>query len=113
MHVMANTGGTHQQLYLAVESTPDHTSETQVNILKSSIEAVCDTAKRAPKCSSSPDVTLAASDVARKLCGANGDHAKDQLKVAQLEQQWKLDSWVNYLGNLALLYLGSSQAEKV
>ncbi|KAG9120269.1 hypothetical protein FRC07_004309 [Ceratobasidium sp. 392] len=111
MHIMANTGDAHQQLYLAVESTPDHTSETQVAALKSSLETVCNTTRRAPKCSTSPDMPIVVSDIARKLCGANGNHAKDQLKVAELEWQWKVDSWVEYLGNLALLNLESSEAK--
>lgn len=110
---MANSGSTHEQLHLAVESTIDHTSKTQVDVLKSSIQDVCDTARRAPKCSVSPNMPLSAGDVARKLYGANGDHAKDQLKVAQLEKQWKLESWIYYLGNQALLSLDDSEAQKL
>ncbi|KAG8790923.1 hypothetical protein FRC12_010657 [Ceratobasidium sp. 428] len=113
MHIMANTESTHQQLYLAVQSTPDHTSETQVAVLKDSVAAVCDTVKRAPKCPTNPNTILAPSDVARKLCGANGDHAKDQIKVAELERQWKVDSWVQHLDNLALSDLGDTEAEQV
>ncbi|QRV88381.1 hypothetical protein RhiJN_16399 [Ceratobasidium sp. AG-Ba] len=113
MHVMANTQNAHQQLYLAVKSTTDHTSETRVTVLKQSLEDICDTMQRAPKCSIGPNTTLAASDIARKLCGANGDHAKDQLKVAELEKQWKINSWAEHLGNLAHLNLGDAEAEDV
>ncbi|KAF8596357.1 hypothetical protein BDV93DRAFT_455094 [Ceratobasidium sp. AG-I] len=111
MHIMANSGVIHKQLYLGVESTSSHTSEMQVATLKSSIQAICDVAKRAPKCIASPDRPLEATDIARKLYGANGDHAKDQLKVAQLEKQWKIESWSDYLGNSVLLDLDEASAE--
>ncbi|KAF8601010.1 hypothetical protein BDV93DRAFT_446537 [Ceratobasidium sp. AG-I] len=111
MHIMANSGDTHQQLYLGVESTSSHTSEMQVSTLKDSIQAICDVTKRAPKCATSPETPLEAADVARKLYGANGDHAKDQLKVAHLEKQWKIDSWTDYLGSIALLDLDVPDAE--
>lgn len=108
---MANSGDTHQQLYLGVESTTSHTSETQVSTLKDSIHDICDITARAPKCAVSPETPLKAADVARKLYGANGDHVKDQLKVAHLEKQWKIDSWIDYLGDQALLNLGTPDAE--
>ncbi|KAF8593022.1 hypothetical protein BDV93DRAFT_461759 [Ceratobasidium sp. AG-I] len=113
MHIMANSGDTHQQLYLGVESTSSHTSEMQVATLKGSIHAICDMAKRAPKCITSPEIPLELTEVARKLYGANGDHAKDQLKVAQLEKQWKIESWTDYLGNSALLELSEASAESL
>ncbi|KDN41211.1 hypothetical protein RSAG8_07625, partial [Rhizoctonia solani AG-8 WAC10335] len=155
MHLMVNSAGTHNQLYLAVESTTDHTSQTQVNTLKSAIDDVCDTTRRAPKCESIPEVSLSTPNIARKLYGVNGDvntlksaiddvcdttrcapkcesipevslstpniarklygvngdHANDQLKVAQLEKEWKIDSWVNHLGSSALLNLNTSDAK--
>lgn len=111
MHMMANSEGTHKQLYLAVDSTPDHTSKTQVDTLKNTIQDICDTTERAPKCGVSPGAPPCAADIARKLYGANGDHAKDQLKVAQLEKQWKIESWVDYLGTLMLQSLGKSESE--
>jgi len=111
MHIMANSPGSHNQLYLAVESTTDHTSQTQVDTLKNTISTICDTARRAPKCESIPEVSPCVSDIARKLYGVNGDHANDQLKVAQLEKEWKIDSWINHLGHLALLNLGDSDSK--
>ncbi|KEP45562.1 hypothetical protein V565_260290, partial [Rhizoctonia solani 123E] len=111
MHIMANSSESHNQLYLAVESTTDHTSQTQVNVLKDTIDSICDTTRRAPKCEIGPEVTPCTSDIARKLYGVNGDHANDQLKVAQLEKEWKIDSWINYLGNLKLLSLGDSDSK--
>ncbi|KAJ1303024.1 hypothetical protein OPQ81_011225 [Rhizoctonia solani] len=108
---MANSSESHNQLYLAVESTTDHTSKTQVNVLKKTIDSICDTTRRAPKYESGPDVSLYASDIARKLYGVNGDHASDQLKVAQLEKEWKIDSWTTHLGNSKLLNLGDSESK--
>ncbi|CAE6442660.1 unnamed protein product [Rhizoctonia solani] len=101
MHLMANTAETHNQLYLLVESTTNHTSKTQVEVLKNAIHS----------CKSSPKDVLHAADVARRLYGANGDHANDQLKVAQLEKQWKADSWVEYLGSTCLRSMGETDAE--
>jgi hypothetical protein len=101
MHVMANSYNTHTQLCLAVESTTDHTSQTQVDVLKNTINTICDTTRQAPKCKNGPDTLFGTSDLARKLYGVNGDHAKDQVKVAQLEKEWKIDSWVKHLGNSA------------
>jgi hypothetical protein len=108
---MANSPGSHSQVYLAVESTTDHTSKTQVNVLKQTLDTICDTAKRAPKCESGPAVLSSTSDIARKLYGVNGDHASDQLKVAQLEKEWKIDSWVEHLGNSVLLNLEGSDSK--
>ncbi|EUC55749.1 hypothetical protein RSOL_133880 [Rhizoctonia solani AG-3 Rhs1AP] len=113
MHVMVNSPGAHNQLYLAVESTTDHTSQTQVKVLKATLDSICDTTKRAPKCESGPEATPCTSDIACKLYGVNGDHASDQLKVAQLEKEWKIDSWVNRLGNQALINLGSLESKSL
>ncbi|QRW17961.1 hypothetical protein RhiXN_02885 [Rhizoctonia solani] len=108
---MANSPKSHNQLYLAVESTTDHTSKTQVYVLKNTIDAICNITRHAPKCESDPKVSLCTSDIACKLYGVNGDHASDQLKVAQLEKEWKIDSWINHLGNTKLLSLGDSESK--
>ena len=81
MHIMANSAKSHNQLYLAVQSTTDHTSKTQVNVLKNTIDSICDTTRCAPKCESGPEVLPRTSDITHKLYGVNGDHASDQLKV--------------------------------
>ncbi|KAF8601793.1 hypothetical protein BDV93DRAFT_414312, partial [Ceratobasidium sp. AG-I] len=111
MHIMANSEGSHQQLYLAVESTTSHTSEMQVEVLKNALQDICDTAKRAPKCEASPQSPLKTTDIARKLYGSNGDHANDQLKVARLQKLWKTDSWIEHLGNTALSALSGIEAQ--
>ncbi|CEL63400.1 hypothetical protein RSOLAG1IB_12656 [Rhizoctonia solani AG-1 IB] len=111
MHIMANSPSSHNQLYLGVESTTDHTSQTQVNVLKQTLDTICSAAKRAPKCESGPTALSSTPDIARKLYGVNGDHASDQLKVAQLEKEWKIDSWIEHLGNKALLDLGDSDSK--
>ncbi|KAH7317466.1 hypothetical protein B0J17DRAFT_634087 [Rhizoctonia solani] len=67
-------------------------------------EILCQT----PKCESNSSVMPCSSDLAQKLYGVNGDHASDQLKVAQLEREWKIDSWVTHLGKSALLSLEES-----
>ncbi|KAH7345482.1 hypothetical protein B0J17DRAFT_563797 [Rhizoctonia solani] len=108
---MVNSPKSHNQLYLAVESTTDHTSKTQVNVLKGTLDSICDTTRRAPKCESSTDTTPCTSDIACKLYGVNGDHASDQLKVTQLEKEWKIDSWITHLGNSKLLKLGDSESK--
>ncbi|CAE6463715.1 unnamed protein product [Rhizoctonia solani] len=108
MHVMANSAGSHQQLYLAVESTTDHTSQTQVQVLKNTLDNICSTTCHALKCESSSSVMPCSSDLAQKLYRVNGDHASNQLKVAQLEKEWKIDSWVTHLGKSALFSLEES-----
>ncbi|KAF8594395.1 hypothetical protein BDV93DRAFT_421418, partial [Ceratobasidium sp. AG-I] len=111
MHIMANSEGFHQQLYLAVESTTNHTSETQVEVLKNTLQNICDTAERAPKCEASPDSPLHITDIARKLYGSNGDHANDQLKVARVQKLWKTNVWIEHLGNTALSNLSETEAQ--
>ncbi|KAF8602429.1 hypothetical protein BDV93DRAFT_443999 [Ceratobasidium sp. AG-I] len=110
MHVMSNSTDAHQLLYLAVESTFNHSSQTQVNVLKNTIAHLCDTAARAPKTRENTEQVLSSQDVARKIYGASGDHANDQLKVATLEKEWKLSSWFHYLGNESILRFSQSEA---
>ncbi|KAF8600592.1 hypothetical protein BDV93DRAFT_411265, partial [Ceratobasidium sp. AG-I] len=110
MHIMANTGNAHQLLFLAVESTVNHSSQTQVDVLKNTLAQICDTAQRAPNVADSPMEVLTTNDIARKIYGASGDHANDQIKVAALEKDWKLNSWFEYLGNEHLLQLSSDSA---
>ncbi|KAF8595756.1 hypothetical protein BDV93DRAFT_514732 [Ceratobasidium sp. AG-I] len=100
---MSNSSNAHQLLFLAVESTFNHSSQTQVDVLKNTIIHVCNTAACAPKIGENSGKNLQASDVAHKFYGASGDHANDQLKGAALEKEWKLNSWFEYLGNESLL----------
>lgn len=103
MHVMSNSNGAHQLLYLAVESTVNHSSQTQVDVLKNTLAHMCDTARHAPKAADSPSDVLTAGAIAQKIYGANGDHANDQIKVAALEKELKLNAWFECLGNEHLL----------
>ena len=91
MHIMANSGNTHQQLYLGVESTSSHTSEMQVATLKGSIQAICDISKHAPKCITSPETPLELTEVVVNSTAPTVIMLKTSLKSLSLKDNGKLN----------------------
>ncbi|KAJ7125578.1 hypothetical protein C8R43DRAFT_1090413 [Mycena crocata] len=75
-HVMINKNGTHKNRVLGINSTTDHTSETQVENWKKHIARVVDIFKRCPLAQ-------------RSAFSMNSDHASDQKKTVQLMLAWK------------------------
>jgi hypothetical protein len=96
---------THQQLTLGVHATHSHTSDVQLETIKTRLTDVADTAN------AGPGAAISASGMIKKLRGMNSDHANDQKKLAQLLYNWKLDSWLVSLGHGAISEYSQSEAE--
>jgi len=78
--------GTREQLYLGVHSVINHKSETQLSGLKKQMQDICNIYNgigftRGP--------LAEPGDFARRLRGANTDHAADQKKLVNLLDEWR------------------------
>ena len=112
MHIMANQvssdgKATHRQLTLGVHASHSHTSEVQVDIIKTRLMDVADAMNACPKLG----LPISASGVIQKLRSMNSDHANDQKKVAQLLYDWKRDASLVSLGHGKLSELSPHEAE--
>ncbi|CDO74216.1 hypothetical protein BN946_scf185043.g268 [Trametes cinnabarina] len=81
---------TPQQRLLGVESSPDHTSESQVRGWKKKLTSVTTAFNQSPLARRAGE-TISMEDTVMKLSGMGGDHAADQLKTTNLIETWKKD----------------------
>ncbi|CDO75906.1 hypothetical protein BN946_scf184768.g8 [Trametes cinnabarina] len=81
---------TPQQRLLGIESSPDHTSESQVRGWKKKLTSVTTAFNQSPLARRAGE-TISVEDTVMKLSGMGGDHAADQLKTTNLIETWKKD----------------------
>ncbi|KAJ7708165.1 hypothetical protein B0H17DRAFT_1191658 [Mycena rosella] len=86
--LMINKGPSHQMRLLSLTSTVSHTSEDQLENIKSQISSISELYKRSPLGRRS-QLNFEISDFLRLLKGMNGDHAADMKKTVRLVQAWK------------------------
>ncbi|KAJ7692735.1 hypothetical protein B0H17DRAFT_1200311 [Mycena rosella] len=86
--LMINKGPSHQMRLLSLTSTVSHTSEAQLENIKSQISSISELYKRSPLGRRS-QLNFEISDFLRLLKGMNGDHAADMKKTVRLVQAWK------------------------
>jgi hypothetical protein len=84
--------------FLGIESSKDHTSETQLQGLKTAIDETASIYNDSPLAQRMTTSKLTAVIFTSKLKGVNGDHSADQKKVFELIQRWKNDNWRGELG---------------
>ncbi|KAF8168636.1 hypothetical protein K438DRAFT_1909600 [Mycena galopus ATCC 62051] len=90
-HVMINTGDSHKMRQLSLTSTVSHSSETQLDNLKSQIANISDIYRRSPLGQRSA-FNFEVHDFLRVWKGGNGDHAPDVKKFYRLGEEWKRES---------------------
>jgi hypothetical protein len=78
----------HQSRLVGVDSAPDHSSQTQLDGWKSKIKEKLDIYNQSPLAQRS-QTALRLADFFARLQGMNGDHAKDQKKLATLLKEIK------------------------
>ncbi|KAH9915346.1 hypothetical protein B0H21DRAFT_703393, partial [Amylocystis lapponica] len=89
---------------LGVDSSVDHTSETQVSGWKKKIGEISDTYSASPLAQRESG-SFHPDDFALKLKGMNGDHAEDQRKTYRLMGVWKEEATFASLADKAILTL--------
>ncbi|KAJ7681294.1 hypothetical protein B0H17DRAFT_867112, partial [Mycena rosella] len=86
--LMINKGPSHKMRLLSLTSTVSHTSETQLDNIKTQISLLSDLYKRSPLGRRST-LNFEISDFLRLLKGMNGDHAADMKKTVRMVKEWK------------------------
>ncbi|KAI0054449.1 hypothetical protein BV25DRAFT_1888666 [Artomyces pyxidatus] len=93
---------THQVRLISVTTTVNHTSETQLEGIKESLEAVRKAFADSPLAKRNA-ITLEAEEIMRKWSGLNTDHAADQQKLYRLACLWKAECMEVELGQVSLI----------
>ncbi|KAJ7448747.1 hypothetical protein FB451DRAFT_1053734 [Mycena latifolia] len=88
--VMINKGPTHQMRLFSLTSTTSHTSESQLENIKSQISLISELYQRSPLGRRS-HLNFEISDFLRLLKGMNGDHAADMKKTFRMVREWKAE----------------------
>ncbi|KAH7903181.1 hypothetical protein BJ138DRAFT_1196105 [Hygrophoropsis aurantiaca] len=88
----------HSVRLLGVDSSVNHSSETQLNGWKNKANDLVDLYNESPLAQRTQS-KLTALEFTRKLKGVNGDHAADQLKTFGLISDWKRDNAYLELGH--------------
>ncbi|KAG1811726.1 uncharacterized protein BJ212DRAFT_1483459 [Suillus subaureus] len=84
--------------FLGIKSSKDHTSETQLQGLKTTIDKMASIYNDSPLAQRIITSELTTVIFTSKLKGINGDHSADQKKVFELIQRWKNNNWRDELG---------------
>ncbi|KAI0056411.1 hypothetical protein BV25DRAFT_1814075, partial [Artomyces pyxidatus] len=92
----------HQIQLLSVQTTINHTSESQLEGIKESLEAVRKAYMDSPLAKRLA-TTLEAEDIMRRWTGLNTDHAADQQKLYRLACLWKAECMQVELGTTSLI----------
>jgi hypothetical protein len=92
----------HRSRLVGVDSATDHSSQTQVEGWKHKLQEKLDIYSQSPLARRS-QVTLKLADFFSRLQGMNGDHAKDQKKLASLLKEMKAYFMHQELGEERLL----------
>lgn len=90
---------------LGIDTSTNHTSETQVNGLRKRLDEIGKIFNASPL-AKREGLTFVASDFAYKLIGTSGDHAADQKKSHNILKEWKLEVVLQRLGEEAIFNMG-------
>ncbi|KAJ7577159.1 hypothetical protein C8J56DRAFT_899251 [Mycena floridula] len=96
------SGPSWKERTLGVGLFVNHSSETQLQGLKSRLAEISQTFKSSPL-AKREQVSFVPDDFAFKLFGANGDHAADQKKNSRMLESWKTMVVDRKMGEEALL----------
>ncbi len=99
-----------QNRFVGIESSVDHTSETQVVGWHGAFNGAAEAFNLSPL-AKRDGALLDVIKLAVKLKGVGGDHAADQLKTARLLAAWKTDMTCTLLGRDHLGYGGQPTAD--
>lgn len=102
----------HKTRILAIDSTVDHTSETQVDGIKSHLAEVSEVYNQSPL-SKRSGLMFDIPSFLERLKGMNGDHANDQKKTVRLVREWKDSVYRMRLGYDAILEMTFAKISEI
>ncbi|KAI0047122.1 hypothetical protein FA95DRAFT_1492966 [Auriscalpium vulgare] len=92
----------HKVRLLSVQTTVNHTSESQLEGIKESLTAVANAYTQSPLAKRT-SITLEAEEIIRKWTGLNTNHAANQQKLYRLACMWKAECLHAELGRASLI----------